>query len=62
MVLAIVLTANHYFMDAIVGSAVALTGLVVARRLPSLRRPHADRTERAGRTGEAQPLPVGAGD
>jgi hypothetical protein len=62
MVLAIVLTANHYFLDAIVGAIVALTGLLVARRLPSLRPPRADRAARPVRAGATRPLPVGAGD
>jgi hypothetical protein len=60
MVLAIVLTANHYFMDAVVGSAVALVGLVAARRLQHLRRATA-------RTAPARPpvrrqVALGVGD
>jgi hypothetical protein len=62
MVLAIVLTANHYFLDAIVGALVALTGLVVARRLPSRRPPRADRAARSFQTDARRPLPAGAGD
>lgn len=33
MVLAVVLTGNHYVLDAVLGAALALVGLVAARRL-----------------------------
>jgi membrane-associated phospholipid phosphatase len=42
MALAVVVTANHYVADVLVGSAVAGTALLIARRLRSLsigRRP-----------------------
>ena len=38
MFLAIVLTANHYFMDGVVGAMVALVGLAAARWLHAWRR------------------------
>ena len=38
MLAAIVLTANHYIIDAVVGGAVALTGLAVAEGLHRRRR------------------------
>lgn len=38
MATAVVATGNHYVFDVIAGGAVALTGLVVARMLPSVRR------------------------
>jgi hypothetical protein len=37
MALAVVATANHYVVDALVGSAVAATALVVVSRLRWLR-------------------------
>ena len=60
MVLAIVLTANHYFMDAVVGSAVALVGLVAAQQLHRLRRPET-RTAPAQSSARRQ-IAVGVGD
>ena len=38
MATAVVATGNHYVVDVIGGGVVALTGLVVARMLPSVRR------------------------
>ena len=52
MVLAIVLTANHYFLDAVVGSGVALVGLAAAHRLAAVRR---------GRAASAPARSVGRG-
>ena len=42
MVAAVVLTANHYVIDAVIGAAVALTGLAVAERLQSRGRAAAE--------------------
>ena len=39
MTIAVVLTANHYIVDAILGSLVALVGLLVATRLAQRARP-----------------------
>jgi membrane-associated phospholipid phosphatase len=38
MATAVVATGNHYILDVIAGAVVALTGLLVARMLPSVRR------------------------
>jgi len=38
MILAVVLTANHYVIDVVAGVAVSLTGLALATRLRELRR------------------------
>ncbi len=55
MLAAIVLTANHYLFDALVGGAIALFALLVATRLaerPTLSAPVADREPgRETRTG-----------
>jgi hypothetical protein len=37
MAFAVVATANHYVIDVVAGGLVALTGLVLARRLPAVR-------------------------
>lgn len=44
MIAAVVLTANHYWIDAVLGAVVALAGLVLAQRLAA-RRPPARRAE-----------------
>lgn len=58
--LVVVVTANHYVLDAVAGVAVMVVGMQVARRLrptvglpfrPSLRRRHALLAEDPGRTG-----------
>jgi membrane-associated phospholipid phosphatase len=33
----VVATANHYVVDVLAGAVVALAGLVLARKLPSVR-------------------------
>ena len=40
MALTIVMTANHYVLDAVVGAAVAVLALALASRLPDLREVH----------------------
>lgn len=60
MFFAVVLTANHYILDAVAGAAVALTGLLIAwairnrLRMPPLRfgrrQPSATRLEQARQT------------
>ena len=53
MFLAIVLTANHYIIDAVLGGVVALTGLVVAYGLmrPEYGEPSMEHGDRAGGHG-----------
>ncbi|WP_117000875.1 phosphatase PAP2 family protein [Desertimonas flava] len=36
MTLTVMVTANHYLLDALAGATIALAGLIVARRLPAL--------------------------
>src|SRR4029453_18758403 len=40
MALAVVMTANHYVLDAVVGAAVAAVALTLALHLPDLREVH----------------------
>ncbi|HEX2432350.1 MAG TPA: phosphatase PAP2 family protein [Gaiellaceae bacterium] len=40
MALAVVMTANHYVLDAVVGAAVAAAALALALHLPELRKVH----------------------
>jgi membrane-associated phospholipid phosphatase len=40
MALAVVMTANHYILDAVVGAAVSAVALVLALNLPDLRETH----------------------
>lgn len=40
MALAVVMTANHYVLDAVVGAAVAVLAVALASRLPDLREVH----------------------
>lgn len=54
MAFAVVLTANHYVLDVVVGAAVALTGLWLSRRW----WPHPDATEAAA-TVENERVAVG---
>ena len=60
MVLAIVLTANHYFLDAVVGSAVALVGLVAAQRLQRLRA--SESRPAPARSSARRQVALGVGD
>ncbi len=42
MFAAIVVTANHYIIDAAAGGAVAIIGLILAAKLSNMRKPKAD--------------------
>jgi hypothetical protein len=51
MVAAVVLTANHYLLDAVAGGALALIGLAIARTLAGFSR----RTSRQPRSAATAP-------
>jgi hypothetical protein len=54
MFAAVVLTANHYLVDGLVGMAVALVGLAVSARLASMPAPSATRRRVRRRTAAAR--------
>jgi membrane-associated phospholipid phosphatase len=65
MVLAVVVTGNHYLLDVLAGALLALLGLLVADRLRGHRervhRTHRERARTTGREPARRPDPEQAG-